>query len=367
VLAEKCGSKLGPLAHVLNTQEKDAVAREVASFRESGDVQGVAFSPDSKVLATTVFFRREVRLWDWKSDHMIRELREPTSPGGGAVVNAVDSVSFSASGREVASCHVGYNEIATGFVNSTVWNADTGAYVQGLVQNSSCTGVAFLPRTSRLLETLFDGKSTERAILYDTENWHPIWSWALSKAWPQATAISPDGRFAAIGTSDSEPIVGATPFGPSNHLVSRLHIIDLDSGRETRSLDTFAGDNHIDQVAWSADSRQIAVGELIESEQLKGAGIAILNVGTGEIIAKETSDRGAAHVHVLRYTRDGRYLIESGVRDTVEIWDSGHEKLLQEICSQPSSGAVSSDGRYLALGGGAPLLPGGKVFVYELK
>ncbi len=73
------------------------------------------------------------------------------------------------------------------------------------------------------------------------------------------------------------------------------------------------------------------------------------------------------HVAVLRYTRDGRYLMKVAFAITVEIWDGKHEKLLQEICSQPSSSAVSNDGKYLALGGGSPLLPGGKVFVYQFR
>jgi WD40 repeat protein len=110
------------------------------------------------------------------------------------------------------------------------------------------------------------------------------------------------------------------------------------------------------------------VGEspVFDGGPLKTAGIIFLDIVTGAILSKEISDQNN-HVRVLRYTMDGRYLIESGIRDTVEIWDAKHERLLQEICSQPSAGAVSSDGKYLALGGGSPLLPGGKVFVYQFR
>jgi WD40 repeat protein len=240
-LAEQCGSKLGSLAHMLKPQDKDAVARELTSFHESADVYGLAFSPDSQTLATAMALRKEVRLWDWKTGQMTRELPEAPSPQGAAIMFAVESISFSPRGDEVASCHVGYNQSPAGFVISTVWSASTGSLVKELVQESTCTGVSFLPYGSRLLESTDYGTSPERASLYDTSTWQLLWTWSLQKASPQATAISPDGRFAAIGTNDSEPVLNRIPNGPTNHGVSRVHIIDLESGREMKVLDTFAG------------------------------------------------------------------------------------------------------------------------------
>ncbi len=240
-LAEQCGSKLGPLAHMLKPQEKDAVARELASFHESGDVYGLAFSPDSKTLATAVVFRREIRLWDWQRGDMVREFAEPSSPQGGGIAFAVESVSFSTRGDNVASCHVGYNESHAGFVQSTVWSAETGVIVKELVQHPVCAGVSFLPDGSRLLESTYYGTSPERAYLYDARTWQLVWTWSLEKAEPQATAISPDGD-CCDRTNDVEPIPHRIPSGPTNYTVSRVHIVDLESGRETKVLDTFAGE-----------------------------------------------------------------------------------------------------------------------------
>jgi len=72
-------------------------------------------------------------------------------------------------------------------------------------------------------------------------------------------------------------------------------------------------------------------------------------------------------VGILRYTPNGRYLIESGIRDTVEIWDGQTQDTSAGDLRSASSSAMSSDGKYLALGGGAPYWSGGKVIVYKLN
>ena len=86
--------------------------------------------------------------------------------------------------------------------------------------------------------------------------------------------------------------------------------------------------------------------------------VAEIDAESGKVLALEASETTTAF-HILRFSADGRYLIESGIRNSVEIWDGKHEHLLQEICAEPTSAAVSDDGRYLALGGGDPAARGG--------
>ncbi len=369
VFAEKCGSKLGPFAHALSPKSKGDVAVQIASFHESGDVYGLAFSPDSKSLATAVWSRREIRLWNWKSGHLDRELKEPAGENGGGNEAQAESIAVSPRNDVVVSCHVGYNESPAGYVISSIWDAHSGAYLKGLTVNSSCEGVSFTPDGARLLQTVFYGTSPVRAILYDTTSWMPVWHWDLKRVSGQSvTAISPDGRFAAVGTSDVEPRNNRGPADSPYRGVSRVHILDINRGIEVKAIETSLGENVISRVAWTADGKQIAVGgsSTYDNGPMTGVSVTTYDVDTEKVVATETSDtRG--RVGVLRYTPNGRYLIESGIRDTVEIWDGQHKALLQEICAQPSSSAISSNGQYLALGGGAPHWSGGKVIVYELK
>jgi WD40 repeat protein len=368
-LADKCGSKLGPFANALSSKSKDAAAVEIASFHESGDVYGLAFSPDYNSIATAVWSRREIRLWNWKSGHLDHELKEPAGENGGGNEGQSESVAIGPRNDVVVSCHIGYNRSPAGSVVSTIWDVHSGAYLKGLTVDSTCEGVSFTPDGSRLLQTVYSGISPVRAILYDTTSWLPVWHWDLKRVSPKSvTAISPDGRFAAIGSSDVEPRKNRGPMESPYHGVSRVHILDINSGMEVKVLETSLGENDIGRVAWSADGQTIAVGgsSTYDAGPLTGISVTTYDVDTGKVLVTEPSDtRG--RMGILRYTPDGRYLFESGIRDTVEIWDGQHKALLQEICAQPSSSAISSDGKYLALGGGAPHWSGGKVRVYELN
>jgi WD40 repeat protein len=367
-LADGCGSKLGPFAHAFSSNSKDAAAVEIASFHESGDVYGLAFSPDSNSLATAVWSRREIRLWNWKSGHIDHELKEPAGETGGGNEGQAESVAVGPKNDVVVSYHVGYNQSPSGYVISTIWDAHSGAYLKGIAVDSTCEGVSFTPDGSRLLQTVYNGTSPVRAILYDTTSWLPVWHWDLKSVSPQSVAaISPDGRFAAVGTSDVEPRKNRGPAESPYRGVSRVHILDINSGIEIKAIETSLGENVISRVAWAADGRQIAVGSssTYDGGPLSGVSVTTYDVDTGKALVTETSDtRG--RVGILRYTPNGRYLFESGIRDTVEIWDGQHKALLQEICIQPSSSAISSDGKYLALGGGARHWSGGKVIVYKL-
>jgi WD40 repeat protein len=363
--AEKCHGLLGPLARVFRPRAKEAVATDVATLRDRGGIVGLSFSPDSQWLSTATSGHSDIRVWDWRKHRVVHDLEEPNRHGQGGMIGRLMSerVLFSPKGPDVVACNVGYNGGSNGFTISSVWDSASGKFLQGLVEPSNCVAIGFSPDGSRLLDLVFDGQDA-RTILYDTQSWQTVWKAKLaSNSSPQASAISPDGLYAAIGSLDVEFPHNAVP----GVLHSRIHVIDLKQGKELRAFEPFWGRNLIDRVAWSADGRQIAVGETkgVRSSPLEGATVALLDAETGQVTATEEST--GSHVTVLRYTPDGRYLIEGGLGDTVEIWDGRHQQLLQEICARPESGAVSADSRYLALGAASSLFGGGKVTVWQLK
>jgi len=63
-------------------------------------------------------------------------------------------------------------------------------YLKGLTVDSTCEGVSFTPDGSRLLQTVYNGTSPVRAILYDTTSWLPVWHWDLKSVSPQSVTAN---------------------------------------------------------------------------------------------------------------------------------------------------------------------------------
>ena len=106
----------------------------------------------------------------------------------------------------------------------------------------------------------------------------------------------------------------------------------------------------VGQLAWSPDGASIAAG--VTGTNSEGLDVVrIFNAQSGEQVANETGPLGT-HIRGLRYTPDGKYLLEAGIGHSLKIWDGQHQKLLQEIAGsgQVSSIAVSKDSHYFAFG-----------------
>jgi WD40 repeat protein len=93
--------------------------------------------------------------------------------------------------------------------------------------------------------------------------------------------------------------------------------------------------------------------------------VEIFDPATGQRLLQQKV-AGSSEMNV-RFTRDGRYLIESdyngqGTGQGVRIWDGHRQKLIREIAGDVDSISVSRDSRYLAVG-----QYGGDVTVWEIK
>ena len=164
------------------------------------NVQGVSFSPDSKVLAIAGYGM--VQLWDLATSRPVGKQR-PAVLGGGDV-NMFD-VAFSPGGKRLAS------------VNSDgtlqLWDTATGQHVGGPISagtghNGGVAGVAFSPDGKLLASADSDG--TVRL-------WDPATGQPVGKSLPAGTAqyggvagvaFSPDGKLLASADSDGMVRVG---------------------------------------------------------------------------------------------------------------------------------------------------------------
>jgi hypothetical protein len=92
--------------------------------------------------------------------------------------------------------------------------------------------------------------------------------------------------------------------------------------------------------------------------------MSVFEVPSGRHIdGEQINDPGHAE---LRYTNDGRYLIETDVTGVragwgIRIWDGQHRALLQTIPGEYAHLAVSRDGHHFAVN------DDNKIYVFELQ
>ena len=352
-------------ARTLGVDGIDMPATRVATLNSEQEVSAMDFSPDGRYLAAaSYFYSTTMHVWDWKSGKQapVTFDNKKLDP----LVN--NAIRYSTDGRLIGWCGAA----------TPIWNADSGERV---FQNEHdpfiglCQGIGFAP----------DGKTVTLALVSsprrittlsvrDTSSWQLIWELHTRNFFARTMALSPDGKFIAIG---------GTLFDEERRKRYQIRIVDVLTRQALRTIEPIpaAGSEapvgDIALVEWNADSTQIAVG-LFGVPADSSPAIKIYDSQTGEEISSEPAPRGT-RVRGICYTPNGKYLIELGIGKRVKIWDAKHEKLLQEIPANPTSCAVSRDGRYLALGGSAPSLSNinpllslmfpskGKVLIYELR
>jgi WD40 repeat protein len=348
------------------------------------EVGGIDFSPDGKRLAIDSHGNGGTDIWDFAKRGMVGHVKD-----GGVQVWVTDVVHFSPDGRQLVICsnRLSIYDTATWTPKAEIIDSEHGAKSSRLCGD----GLAFSP-DGRSLVAL----SGNLLLFYDTSTWDVTKSVRTVK-WPNVDAkvdstrvdlrdpndseftfisqggslsFSKDGRYLALGGySFSKKLKLWHPGdGEMPPDIPKTIVVDLSANLVSKEY--MGGVAAIDR---SPDGANIAVGASDAVYTIK-----IFDTASGEIVASEKE--GPAHV-LLRYTPDGKYLIES-IRKKVEIWDGRHEHLLQVIHAEPSCIAVSHDSHYFALGGAPfnildatamlslithPNGSTGKVIVYKLK
>jgi WD40 repeat protein len=248
--------------------------------------------------------------------------------GAASTILSTNPIQFSPDGRLLAACHLGDVTVG-GF-----WNPLDGSIERKIYEPSGvgCSAMAFTSDGALFLRFVNRDFKDARYTLtaYSTETWRLVWGLRLDAFQAVSLTISPDGTMAALG--------GYALVQPRR---DEIYIVNLPRHTIGRTIES----DSVGPMAWSPDGTRIAVA----GDQH----VDMFDVRTGQALVRATLTN-AAKMNI-RYTPDGRYLVESDMngRDTglgLRIWDSKREKLLQEVSGDAGAIDVSSDGQYLAVG-----------------
>jgi WD40 repeat protein len=329
------------------------VATKVKEFSEDDDVASLEFAPDGSRLAVGTFLTLHIHLWDLHSRP--RVVQTLLKPPNSADYTSWDGVHFSPGGTLMAVAH-GVTDESNGRSVVSVFSVATGASEHSIPEpkgGGGYTRIAFSADGKFLARTFDSARPPDRYqfMVHGTDTFEQIWGLRIAPLYPRSLALSQDGRMAAVGGIRLVPGVADT---------AQIVIIDLTARKIIRTINEALPQNDVQELAWHPDSIHLAAGGVVGEDSDKSDAVRIFDVSTGEVVSRE--GMGSAHIWALRYTQNGRYLVESGFGKTVRIWDGQHTHLLQEIPAKDCYAlAVSRDSTSLAVSDGR------KVTVWTLK
>lgn len=312
----------------------------------SKSVQTVRFVPKTSLLATGSW-DGTVRLWDLdahESDDAVEGSSDERSP-----------VAFSPDSRLLAT-------VASAGQDILLWNARSGAiqsrlpYVapdlatltaaegadgldasygdqSGMVEDLTISRQGVLA-VARSLQIKLGGTEERRRLIELWDMANGILTNSLEGRAP--VCYSQDGRWMAWQGADQ----------------GSIHWTDLQTGkRGSARQEVYPQEAERMGLALSPDGRTLAAN---------GLGTVLWDTATGEIL-KTLSSSADKHgpLNTLRFTPKGRWLIGAGVRGDIHVWDVASGRVaavLRNHSSGISSLAVSHDGRTLATGDVSGLL-----------
>lgn len=277
----------------------DVKTRQVVkTFENSGFVEAIAFSPDSRyIIAGTASpqidqARIGMEVWDMETGTKVERFKR--SAPSGRTRNNVESIDFSPGGTYVATrVHADQNAYE-------VWNFSSGNLVRTLPVGS---GFAFW-----LSDTCYFVRDHKQHRLMDLDSESVIKTFDFTSTDKEmelyGTCSSNDGKLVALHFHKYVTKDGG-------HNQDAIEVWNVDTGQYlfTQSLNK-AGS--IRAMAFSPDGRYIVAGGASTSE------IKFWDVNTGNLV-KEL-ENPVPRVSKLSFSRDGKKLVSTGERMIV-IWN----------------------------------------------
>ncbi len=289
----------------------------VALTRHNGYVWGVAFSRDSKTLASATGHEDAgkpgaVKLWETSLPRNDLPLERQ---GGGT-----NAVALSPDGLTLAG----------GGPSLRLWDADTGRLC---VERKTHTGPVCCLAFSGDGKTLASGSEDRTVKLWDVAAGRELDTLTGHQGFVWGVAFSGDGKTLASGGWDKT-----------------VRLWDV---ANRRLLHTLKGHGHfVTSVAFSGDGRIVASGSYDRTVKLWDA-------ATGQELATLTGHRGA--VRGLASHPDGKTLASASWDGTVRLWDVTTRRevaILKGSDDLAWAVAFSGDGKTLVSGHGVAGLPG---------
>ena len=259
-------------------------------------VDGIAFSPDDRLLATGSA-DNTVKLWDVATE---RELRNLT---GHALW--VKAVAFSPDGLLLASGSVDGNV--------KIWDVVSGREVRNLSGCGSVNTVAFSPDGQMLAV----GNMEKLIKIWEVATGREVRTLTGHTGWVLSVAFSPNGKWLASGSRDNT-----------------VKIWDVSTGQEARAL---AGHtDRIKSVAFSPDGKRLASGSFDTT-------VKLWEVSSGKEVRTFTGH--TSKIIGVAFSPDGRSLTAVAAdKRAVKVWEVSSGKEVRTLSDPESLDSIESVG-----------------------